>query len=71
MSDDAEDRVAEYLTELRDEPPAADAELESAIVRRARWQQAVRTPVKAVGALGAALGEGIALFLGLRRREDS
>lgn len=70
MSEAAEDRVAGYLTELRDEPPAPGEGLEHSIVRRARWQQAVRTPVRAVGALGAALGEGLALVLGLRRRED-
>ena len=71
MSDQAEDRVAEYLSELGDEPPAPGAELGPSIIRRARWQQAARTPIRAVGALGAALGEGLALIFGLRRREDS
>ena len=70
MSEASEDRVAQYLGELGDDPPAPDPELSASIARRARWQQAVRTPVRAVGALGAALGEGIALFVGLRKRED-
>lgn len=69
MSEVSEDRVTRYLTELRDEPPAPGAELTPSIVRRARWQQAVRTPLRAVGALSAAVGEGIALVLGVRRNE--
>lgn len=68
MSEQAEGRVAEYLGELREDPPAADGELTRSIVRRARWQQAVRTPVKAVGVLGAAVGDGLALVFGLRRK---
>lgn len=69
MSEPSEDRVAEYLSELREDPPAADDELTRSIVRNARWQQAVRTPIKAVGALGAAFGDGLALVFGLRRRD--
>ena len=69
MSEQTEGRVAEYLGELRDSPPGADPELTRTIVRHARWQQAVRTPIKAVGALGAAFGDGLALVLGLRRRD--
>jgi hypothetical protein len=67
MSEPAETRVARYLTELRDDPPAPKAELAPTIVRRARWQQALRTPARAVGALTAALGDGLALVLGLRK----
>jgi hypothetical protein len=67
---ESEDRVAEYLGELRDEPPAPGTGLTSSIVRRARWQQAVRRPVKAVGALAAAVGDGLALVLGVRRRRE-
>jgi hypothetical protein len=70
VSEPAEDRVTVYLSELRDAPPEPSGELGPSIVRRARWQEAVRTPVRAVGALGAALGDGLALVLGLRRRED-
>lgn len=69
MSDASETRVTEYLGELRDEPPGSRAELAPAIVRRARWQEAVRTPVKAAGLLAAALGDGLALILGLRRTD--
>lgn len=67
---ESEDRVSEYLAELRDEPPAPGTRLTPSIVRRARWQQAVRRPVKAVGALAAALGDGVALVLGVRRRRE-
>ena len=70
MSEQTEGRVAEYLGELREDPPTADDELTRVIVRNARWQQAVRTPIKAVGALGAAFGEGLALVFGLRRRDS-
>jgi hypothetical protein len=69
MSEASEARVAEYLGELREEPPAPDDHLTRSIVRTARWQEAVRTPVRAVAALTSALGDGLALALGLRRRE--
>ena len=70
MSEPAEDRVTHYLAELHDEPLAPDSALARSIVRRARWQEALRTPARAVGALGSAVGEGLAVVLGLRRRED-
>lgn len=65
---EADDRVSEYLRELREEPPAPATGLTRQVVRAARWQQAVRRPAKAVGALAAALGDGLTLVLGLRRR---
>jgi hypothetical protein len=67
VSEASEERVAEYLGELREGRPAPDDDLTRSIVRTARWQQAVRTPVRAVGALTAALGDGLALVLGVRR----
>lgn len=70
MSEASEDRLAQYLGELREGPPLPGPDLGRSIVRRARWQEAVRTPVRAVGMLGAALGDGLALVLGLRKRED-
>ena len=70
MSEASEERVAEYLSELRSEPPAPGDDLTGSIVRHARWQEAVRTPVRAVGALTAALGDGLALVLGLRRSDS-
>jgi hypothetical protein len=69
VSEASEERVAEYLGELREEPPGPHDDLIRSIVRTARWQQAVRTPVKAVEALTATIGDGLALVLGLRRRE--
>ena len=70
MSEASEARVAEYLGELRDDDLRADDRLTRSVVHRARWQQAVRTPVAAVGILTAALGEGMALVLGLRRHDS-
>ena len=70
MSEASEDRLAQYLGELREGPPSPGPDLDRSIVHRARWQEAVRTPVRAVGMLGAALGDGLALVLGLRKRED-
>jgi hypothetical protein len=67
---ESEDRVAGYLGELRDDPPAPGTGLTPAIVHRARWQQAVRRPVRAIGALAAALGDGLALVLGSTRRRE-
>ena len=69
MSEASQDRVAQYLSELREEVLAPDAALDRAIAQSARWQQAVRTPLRAVGVLTLALGEGAALILGLRRDE--
>lgn len=69
MSEASEERVAAYLDELRDDPPAPDAQHARSVVRKARWQEAVRTPVKAVGALTLALGDGLALVFGLRKRK--
>ena len=67
---ESEDRVAEYLGELREDPPRPGTALVPVIVRRARWQQAVRRPVKAISALAASLGDGLALILGIRRRRE-
>jgi hypothetical protein len=67
--DPAEDRVASYLRGLRDDAPSASAALVPAVVRRARWQSVVRAPLRAVGGLAAAVGQGAALVLGVRRRQ--
>ncbi|MDQ6819808.1 MAG: hypothetical protein M3076_05620 [Actinomycetota bacterium] len=42
-------------------PPAS---MVAKIVRAARWQRAVRRPLLAMGALAAALGDGIRSLLG-------
>jgi hypothetical protein len=70
MSEASEQRVAEYLGELREEEPAPDDHLTRSIVRSARWQEAARTPVKAIAALTAAIGDGLALVIGGRRGES-
>ena len=67
MSEASEQRVAEYLGELREDQPAPDDRLKRSIVRSARWQEAVRSPVKAIGVLTAALGDGLALVLGMHK----
>ncbi|MGI8595275.1 MAG: hypothetical protein ACR2ML_13100 [Solirubrobacteraceae bacterium] len=68
----AQERVEGYLGLLREEPPQPGRELVPATVRRARWQLALRTPLRALGHLLTAMADGVALIAGSRRRrEDS
>jgi hypothetical protein len=67
----AERRVSEYLHGLADGAATASMELSAAVVRRARWQRAVRTPLRAAGGLTAALFDGVKLVLGARRGASS
>lgn len=57
-------RLGDYLASLRRDPPAAGLELVPRIVRRARWQRAVRAPLRAAGTLVGALADGVAAFFG-------
>jgi uncharacterized membrane protein len=60
----AERRVREYLSALRLDEVAGPTSLSGAVVRTARWQRAVRTPLHAAGMLAAALADGVRLVLG-------
>jgi hypothetical protein len=63
-----EGRLRDYLEELRDDPPRADPDLAVRVVRGARWQQAARGPLEAIGLLLATLVEGLSDLLGAERR---
>ncbi len=59
----AEQRLSEHLELLRTTAPSAGPELAALIVRRARWQRAMRDPLLLVGAVAAAIGESLGLAL--------
>jgi hypothetical protein len=59
----AERRLSEHLEVLRADPPIAGPEVIARIVRRARWQIAIRDPLVFVGALSGAIAEGVGLLL--------
>lgn len=63
----AELRLGEHLQLLKGDPPQPSTALVTQIIRTARWQQAVRRPLLAIGALAAAVADGFRLLLGLHR----
>jgi hypothetical protein len=74
MSDDrsepttpAEQRLEELLAQLAAEHPTSDPAFAETVVRRARFQRAVVTPLRTVGTLVVAVGESVWLIFGLRR----
>jgi hypothetical protein len=64
----AEARLVEHLAALRGGAVPAP-ELVHDLVRRARWQRAVRQPLHAAGLLLAALGEGVGILVRSTRRD--
>ncbi len=62
--------LAEHLALLRAEPPRPGSGLAARIVRRARWQRALRSPLRTVGMLAAALADGVRLLTGARTRRS-
>ena len=60
--------LSAYLETLRNDPPIPSSELVPRIVRNARWQRAIRAPLRAVGSLVGALAEGLEVLLGSSRR---
>lgn len=62
----AEERLREHLRVMREDGPRPDPSLIDRVVRTARWQRTLRMPLRAAGALAAALGEGIVVLLGGR-----
>jgi hypothetical protein len=65
----AERRVAELLGTLRSDPPSSPASLTGSVVRRARWQAAVKPPLRAVGMFASALYDGAKLLFGGGKRD--
>jgi hypothetical protein len=63
VSEDAEARAAELLTELRAAAPPHREELASAVVQRARWQRHVRHLLVSVGAAAGGMSSGLAHLL--------
>lgn len=59
----AERRLEEHLAVLRN-APEVPASIAAHVLRRARWQQAVRTPALAVAQLAAATLDAVRLLLG-------
>jgi hypothetical protein len=59
----AERRLSEHLELLRASPPTAAPDLITRIVRRARWQHAIRGQLILVGAVASAIVEGLRLLL--------
>ena len=62
-----EARLGDYLEELGEDPPQSDPQLTGRVARRARWQQAARGPLQAIGLLLAALADGLSDLLGAKR----
>lgn len=60
----AERRLSEHLELLRSSPPTAAPDLIAGILRRARWQIAIRDPLIFLGAVSAAIVEGLTLLSG-------
>ena len=73
MSDDRSDpppaderRLDELLALVAADRPAAGPHLSRTVVRRARVQRAIATPLRSVGTFVAAVSDGVRLVLGLR-----
>jgi len=64
----ADDRLDEHLDLLRTDVPAGDDALPARIAHAARWQGAVRAPLKAAASLLGAVAHGLAVLVGVRGR---
>ena len=58
----AERRLAEHLELLRASPPIVAPGLVPRVLRGVRWQRAVRDPLLLVGAVAAAVAEGLSIL---------
>ena len=65
-SDAAEHRLDELLGLLAADKTPLDPTFAGVVVRRARLQRAIVAPLRTVGTLVAAVGEGIRFVLGVR-----
>ena len=66
----AERGLERHVPLLREDPPQPVEPLAPSVARTARWQRAVRSPLRTVGTLAAALAEGVNLIVGGRRGEE-
>ena len=64
----AERRVSELLGTLRSDPPRSPETLTRSVVRRARWQAAIKPPLRAAGMFASALYDGAKLLFGVGKR---
>ncbi|HEV2770817.1 MAG TPA: hypothetical protein VGV40_11585 [Solirubrobacteraceae bacterium] len=64
----AERAVGAHLVALRSETAPADRALIRRTVARARWQRAVRLPLRLAGVFVSALGDALRPLLGTRSR---
>ncbi len=60
----AERRLTEHLELLRASPPVGGPGLVPRVIRGVRWQRAIRDPLLLVGAVAAALRDGLGLLFG-------
>ena len=64
----AERSLARHLELLRASPPIGEPGIVPRVIRGVRWQRAIRDPLLLVGAVAAALRDGLGLLFG--RPED-
>lgn len=64
----AERRLDEHLEALRTGAPEPGTSLVKRVVRNARWQRAVRAPLRVVAMIAGAILDGLAGLAGARRR---
>jgi hypothetical protein len=58
----AERRLTEHLELLRASPPIVAPGLVPRVLRGVRWQRAIRDPLVLVGAVAAAVAEGLSVL---------
>lgn len=63
---DAERRLVQHLEIVKTAPPA-EVSLTQRVVRSARFQRALREPLRVVGAIAMAVVDGLGGLLGVRR----
>jgi hypothetical protein len=63
----AEQRLAQHLSLLRHGPPAPSS-LAGRVIRTARWQHAVSSPLRVAVSFAAAAGDAIRLLLGVPKQ---
>lgn len=57
-----ERRLSKHLEVLRVSPPSVGPELVPRVIRSVRWQRAIRDPLVLVGAVAAAIADGVGLL---------